>query len=94
MNRAYHKGRKRPSQSAKRVWDTYRHPSFTAKLAKALGISKAAVSKWQQVPEDRLDVVADIMEIPLVVHDPATPDIYTTASVDDLYARSQPKENA
>ena len=35
MNRAYHKGRKRPSQSAKRAWDTYRHPSYTAKLAKA-----------------------------------------------------------
>ena len=94
MNRAYHKGRKRPSQSAKRVWDTYRHPGFTAKLAKALGISKAAVSKWQQVPEDRLDVVAEIMEIPRGVLRPDLPDIHTTASVDDLYARSQPKEKA
>ncbi len=94
MNRAYHKGRKRPSQSAKRVWDTYRHPSFTAKLAKALGISKAAVSKWQQVPEDRLDTVAAIMELPRGVLRPDLPDIGNTISLNDLYARSQPKENA
>ena len=94
MNRAYHKGRKRPPEIAKRVWNTYRRSNYTAQLAKALGISKAAVSKWQQVPEDRLDVVAEIMEIPRGVLRPDLLDIHTTASVDDLYARSQPKENA
>ena len=89
MNRAYHKGRKRPSQSAKRVWDTYRHPSFTAKLAKALGLSKAAVSKWQQVPEDRLDIVAEIMELPRGVLRPDLPNIEATTAVHDFYEQSK-----
>jgi len=91
--RVYHRGRKRPSEIAKLAWAELRRPEYTPLLAAHLDLSKAAISKWKQVPEDRLEAVAELLRIPRSALRPDLPDIHTTASVDDLYARSQPKEN-
>lgn len=62
LNRSYNKGRPRAvAQSAKDAWRSHRSPNLTAVLAAHLGVSKAAVSKWRQVPEDRLAAVADFL---------------------------------
>lgn len=95
LNRTYNRGRPRAvAQIAKDAWKEHRRSSYTAPLAKALGLSKAAVSKWRQVPEDRLDEVAALLNISRSTLRPDLITIHTTFSVDDLYARSQSKENA
>lgn len=93
MNRVYHKGRKRPPESAKQAWAEHRHPSYTAPLARYLGLSKAAVSKWRQVPEDRVDDVAAFLGLSRAQLRPDLFDIGRTISINDLYSLSQPKGN-
>lgn len=58
------KGQKNTPQSARDAWARYRRPEYTAPLARALGTSKAAISKWKQVPESRLDVVSVVLGVP------------------------------
>jgi DNA-binding transcriptional regulator YdaS (Cro superfamily) len=50
-------GRKPVHQDAIWAWNHYR-PKEIGDLARHLGISSPAVSKWKQVPADRLDAVA------------------------------------
>lgn len=61
------------SESAKKAWRTYRQPTYVAILSRALGISKAAVSKWTHVPESRVDAVSAVLGIP---RDKLRPDLY------------------
>lgn len=58
------RGRQPYPESAKVAWRKYRRPEYVAPLALALGTSKAAISKWKQVPESRLDVVSAMLGVP------------------------------
>ncbi len=90
LNRTYNRGRPRAvAQIAKDAWAEHRHPSYTAPLARHLGLSKAAVSKWRQVPEDRLDEVAVLLNIPRALLRPDLAGIETMAPIHDFYERSK-----
>lgn len=83
-NREYHKGRERGVPDiARYAWARHRKREHTALLAKQLGISKAAVSKWTHIPEDRLDKVSEILGIPRALLRPDLPDMWSIPSVHD-----------
>lgn len=50
-------GRPKADPRAIAAWNRYR-PEAISSLARALGLSQPAVSKWVQVPRKRLDDVA------------------------------------
>lgn len=55
-------GRKPAHKTAKAAWRRYR-PKKIGLLAEHLGISTPAVSKWKQVPADRLEATADWLNV-------------------------------
>lgn len=80
MPRTYHKGRPvAVPKIAKDAWARIRQPWYISRLATAIGISRAAVSKWQHVPEDHVDTVAALLGV--AAHD-LRPDI--RKGLDDL----------
>jgi hypothetical protein len=63
QNRFYPRG-KPIAQSARDAWATLRRREYVGILSKTLNTSRAAISKWKQVPESRLDDVSRILGIP------------------------------
>lgn len=85
-NRTYAKGRERAVPDiAKYAWARHRRPEYTALLARELGVSKAAVSKWKHIPEDRLDAVSDALGISRALLRPDLPDLWSVPSVYDYF---------
>lgn len=65
MNRLRKNGRPPMDDRAVAAWRHYRHQIVsTRSLAKHLGVSQPAVSKWQQVPKERLAAVAAYIGVP------------------------------
>ncbi|MFA5898826.1 MAG: hypothetical protein WC829_06900 [Hyphomicrobium sp.] len=62
MNETNKGGRPKADPRAVSAWTRYR-PLAIGELAAALGVSQPAVSKWVQVPEKRLDVVAQTLGV-------------------------------
>lgn len=56
-------GRRAVDPRAAAAWKRYR-PKAIGQLAAHLGITQPAVSKWRQVPADRLDMVAVWLQVP------------------------------
>lgn len=64
MPRTYHTGRARSVPiEAKQAWARIRKPWLVGQLARELGISRAAVSGWPHVPEDRVEAVAVLLGV-------------------------------
>lgn len=65
-------GRKAALPSAVGAWRKHR-PKAVKALALHIGVTQPAVSKWRQVPADRLKLVAEFLDLP-----PKTlrPDLY------------------
>lgn len=56
-------GRKPAHREAIRAWNSHR-PGDIGALARHLGVTQPAVSKWRQVPEARLASVAAWLGVP------------------------------
>jgi len=79
-----HKGGKpKAAASAVAAWKKHR-PLAVRPLAFHLGISQPAVSKWPQVPAERLEAVAHFLRVP---PESLRPDLF------DPFASLNPKGN-
>lgn len=56
-------GRPPVDSRAKTAWANLRQSSQVAALARHLGVTTAAVSKWTHVPADRLNAVAQYLNL-------------------------------
>lgn len=81
-------GRKPLPKSAKDAWASLRMPEYTAILADGLGISKAAVSKWKQVPVNRVADVARILGLPQTLLRPDLPTLWAETPIADYLEQS------
>lgn len=75
MKKPHSGGRRQAEPSAVKAWNRHR-PKAVRPLAAYLEISQPAVSKWKQVPFDRLDKTAEFLGLQPI---DLRPDLYAAA---------------